>query len=130
MSLNINMEPLTPTLALATDPADTAAASSAYIDVTGYEGQIGVVISNGIIGAGGSVTWTFLTASDDEGSGEAAVTPISGTPTVANEANEPLTQMAVFDATQLAGFLKVVGTVDTDAGPLTYTILGLKKYAT
>jgi len=116
--------------ALATDPADTAAATSAYIDVTGYEGQIAVIVSNGIIGAGGSVAYSFLTASDDEGTGEAAVVPVSGALDAADEENEPLTQMAVFDTTQLAGFLKIVGTVTTDSGPTTYTILGTPKYAT
>lgn len=128
--LNVNISSLTPKLALAVDPADTTAATSAYIDVKGYEGQVGVSISNGIIGAGGSVTWTFKTATTSQGAGEADVTPISGTPTVASESNEPLTQMVVFNATQLKGYLKVIGTVATDAGPLTYTILGMKKYTT
>jgi len=127
--LNSVIDSLTPIYLLGVDPADTAAATSAYVDVRGYEGQIGVVITNGTIGAGGSVTWTFLTASDSGGTGEASVTPISGTPTVASTSNDPLTQIAVFDCTQLAGFLKVVGTVATDAGPLTYTVIGVKKYA-
>lgn len=128
--LNTNISVLSPKLALAVDPADTNGATSAYIDVKGYEGQVGVVISNGVIGSGGSVTWTFLTATTSQGSGEAPVTPISGTPTVASEANEPLTQIVVFNASQLKGYLKVVGTVETDAGPLTYTIIGMKKYST
>jgi hypothetical protein len=127
--INCFMDSLVITHALATDPVDTTAATSAYIDVNGYEGQVGVSIHNGIIGAGGSVTWTFLTAVDDEGTGEAGVVPVGGALTVANEANEPLAQMAVFDSTQLKGFLKVVGTVATDAGPLTYTIIGQKKYS-
>ena len=125
-----NLGAWTITHALAVDPADTAAATSAYIDVGGYEGQIGVVVHNGIIGTNGSVAYTFLTASDDEGTGEAAVVPVNGALTTANEANEPLAQIAVFDVTQLKGFLKVVGTVTTDSGPTTYTILGEKKYAT
>jgi hypothetical protein len=127
--LNTNISALKPTVALAVDPADTTAATSAYIDVKGYEGQVGVVISNGVIGSGGSVTWTFKTATTSQGAGEADVTPISGTPTVASEANEPLTQICVFNASQLKGYLKVIGTVATDAGPLTYTIIGMKKYA-
>lgn len=127
--LNAILDALTATYALATDPADTAAATSGYIDVSGYEGQLGVVLTNGTIGAGGSVTWTFLTATDSGGNGEASVSPISGTPTVATPSNDPLSQIAVFDCTQLKGFLKVVGTVATDAGPLAYTIIGLKKYA-
>jgi len=127
--LNCILDSLTAIYALATDPADTAAATSGYIDVRGFEGQIGVVITNGTIGAGGSVTWTFLTATDGSATGEVAITPVNGTPTVATPSNDPLTQIAVFDATQLKGFLKVVGTVATDAGPLAYTIIGVKKYA-
>jgi hypothetical protein len=128
--LNNNIALLSPKLALAVDPADTNGATSAYIDVRGYEGQVGVIISNGIIGSGGSVAWTFTTATTSQGAGEAAVTPVSGTPTVASESNEPLTQIVVFNASQLKGYLKVIGTVETDAGPLTYTIVGMKKYTT
>ena len=128
--LNCYLDSLTATLALATDPADTAAATSAFIDVQGYEGQIAVVISNGIIGAGGSVTWTFATSTVDEGTSPATIVPVGGALAVANEANEPLTQIAVFDVSQLQGFLSIIGTVATDAGPLTYTIIGQKKYAT
>lgn len=128
--LNCYLDSLVATLALAVDPADTAAASSAFVDVQGYEGQVAVVISNGIIGAGGSVTWTFQTSTVDEGTSPATIVPVGGALAVANEANEPLTQIAVFDVSQLQGFLKVIGTVATDAGPLTYTIIGRKKYAT
>jgi hypothetical protein len=128
--LNCYLDSLTATLALATDPADTAAATSTFKDVQGYEGQIAVVISNGIIGAGGSVTWTFATSTVDEGTSPTTIVPVGGALAVANEANEPLTQIAVFDVSQLKGFLSIIGTVATDAGPLTYTIIGQKKYAT
>jgi len=128
--LNSIMESLTFTRARSVDPADTAAATSAYIDMRGYEGQIACTITNGIIGAGGSVVYTFLTATNDQGSGEAALTPIGGALATANEANEPLCQTAVFDATQCKGYIKVVGTVTTDSGPTTYVFSGLKKYAT
>jgi hypothetical protein len=126
-----NLDSLTATLALAVDPADTAAATSAFIDVQGYEGQIMVGVTNGIIGAGGSVTWTFATAVDDEGTSPTTIVPVSGALDVASEANgDANAQLAVFDVSQLEGFLSVIGTVATDAGPLTYTIYGQKKYAT
>ncbi len=124
-----NLTGLTATHMLAVDPADTAAATSAYIDVRGYEGQVFVSIHNGIIGAGGSVAYTFLTATNSQAANEAAVTPLNGAMTTATESNEPLAQFAVFDASQLKGFLKVVGTVTTDSGPTTYTFYGRKKYA-
>ncbi len=128
--LNCFLDSLTVTHMLAVDPADTAAATSAYIDCSGYEGQVAVKIHNGVIGAGGSVTWTFSTATDDEGTDAATIVPVGGALAVASESNEPLAQLAVFDVSQLKGFLKVIGTVATDAGPLTYTMLGQKKYAT
>jgi len=114
---------------LSIDPTDTAGATSPFVDVTGYEGQIAVIITNGIIGAGGSVTWTFATSTVDEGTSPTTIVPVGGALAVANEGNEPLVQVAVFNVSQLKGFLSVIGTVATDAGPLTYVVFGQKKYA-
>jgi hypothetical protein len=128
--LNCFLDSLTATRLLSIDPTDTAGATSAFVDVSGYEGQIAVIVTNGIIGAGGSVTYTFATSTVDEGTSPATIVPIGGALAVANEANEPLCQVAVFDVSQLRGFLSVIGTVATDAGPLTYVVVGQKKYAT
>jgi hypothetical protein len=124
-----NLTALTLTHALCVDPADTAAATSAYIDVRGYEGQIGVIVHNGTIGAGGTLTPTFLTATDGSATGEAAVVPLGGALTARSTSNDPLIEMAVFNVEQLKGYLKIVGTVATDAGPVSYSIIGKKKYA-
>jgi hypothetical protein len=112
------------------DAADTAAATSAYADgdVRGFEGQLAVIVQTGIADAG-SITYTFLTATDASATGEAAVVPINGALTVVTTSNDPLTQVAVFDCTQLKGFLKVVGTVATGGVLVSYTAFGLKKYA-
>jgi hypothetical protein len=111
------------------DPTNTAGATSAFVDVSGFEGQVGVVITNGIIGAGGSITWTFETAVDDEGTTPDTIVPLGGALTVASEANgDSMQQLAVFNVSQLQGFLSVVGTVATDAGPISYTLVGVKKY--
>lgn len=128
--LNCILEALTAVQILApVDAANTAAATSAYVDVTDFEGQLAVVLETGIADAG-SITYTFLTASDGSGTGEAAVVPVTGAPTVVTTSNDPLSQVAVFDCTQLKGFLKVVGTVDTGGVLVSYVALGLKKYAT
>jgi hypothetical protein len=110
------------------DAADTAAATSAYVDVTDFEGQLAVIVQAGIADAG-SLTVTFLTATDGSATGEAAIVPISGALTVVTTSNDPLTQVAVFDCTQLKGFLKVVGTVATGGVLVSYVAFGLKKYA-
>lgn len=112
----------------AVDAANTAAATSDYVDVSGHEGQIGVILDTGIVD-GGSITYSFLTAEDDGGTGEASIVPVTGAPTVVTTSNDPLVQMAVFDATQLKGFIKVVGTVATGGVLVSYTVVGLKKYA-
>jgi len=111
------------------DAANTAAATSAYVDVTDFEGQLAVILHTGILDDG-DITYTFLTASAGDGTGEAAVVPITGAPTVVTTSNDPLIQAAVFDCTQLKGFLKVVGTKTEAAGVLVgYSAIGLKKYA-
>lgn len=126
--LPMQLSGLTTTIMLAVDPADTAAGTSGWVDVRGYEGQIGVIVANGTIGAGGTVTPTFETATDGSGTGNAAVVPVNGALTARTTSNDPLAEMAVFDVSQLKGYLKCIGTVATDAGPLSYVIIGQKKY--
>lgn len=129
MSLSTHIAALTAKVALApVDVTNTASGTSAFIDVTGYEGQLGVLIVSATIGSGGTATYTFQTATDDEGTGVATITPVA-TPVVASEANDPLVQICTFNTTQLKGFLKVIGTVETDAGLSSYLIIGQKKYA-
>jgi hypothetical protein len=118
------------TLLAAVDAANTAAATSAYVDVRGFEGQIAVILDTGILDDG-TVTYTFDTATDSGATGTAAVVPITGAPTVVTTSNDPLVQIAVFEATQLKGFLRVVGTKASAGGVLvSYTAVGIKKYAT
>jgi hypothetical protein len=127
--LNCAIEQLTATEILApVSAADTAAATSAYIDLNGYEGQIGIVLATGLVGT--SITYSFLTATDVGGTGEAGVVPISGAPTVITTSNDPNTEIAVFEATQLAGWLKVVGTIVGTAVVVSYTAIGILKYNT
>lgn len=111
------------------DAADTAAASSAYVDVKGYEGQIWVICHSGILDAG-SVTWTFSTATDSGGTGAATIVPIGGALTQVTTSNDhPNIQVAVFDCTTLKGFLKTIGTVATGGALVSTSVVGIKKYA-
>lgn len=107
--------------------ADTAAASGSFVDVRGYEGLILVYVMVGVVTAG-SVTWTFEDATSSGGAGNAAITPIDGALTVVTTANDPLVQVARFDARRPRGWLKIIGTVVTGPVGASAMILGVKKY--
>jgi hypothetical protein len=116
------------TLLAAVDAANTAAATSAYVDVRGFEGQVAVILDTGILDDG-TMTYTFNTATDAGAAGTAAIVPIGGAPTVVSTANDPLVQVAVFEVSQLKGFLQVVGTKSAAGGVLvSYTAVGIRKY--
>lgn len=127
MSLANQMGALT-TLSIlnAVDAVNTAAATSAKVAVSGYEGQVAVVVDTGVVDAG-SITYTFLTDSDGAGAGEVAVVPVGGALTVVTTSNDPLTQIAVFNVSQLKGYLQVVGTIASGGVLVSYTLVGRKK---
>jgi len=115
------------TLLNSVDAADTAGATSAYVAVTGYEGQVAVVVSCGVIDDG-SLTITFLTAEDGSATGEAAIVPVGGALTAITTSNDVAPYIAVFNVSQLKGYLKVVGTKASAGGVLiSYTLIGRKK---
>jgi hypothetical protein len=106
--------------------ANTAAATSGWIQVSGYEGEIAVLISTGIIT--GTITYTFSTATDGSGTGSASIVPLGGALTQLTTSNDDGTPyLAVFDTRALKGYLQVVGTVVTGPAPISYTIIGRKK---
>lgn len=112
------------------DAAATANATSAYVDVKGYEGYLSVICYAGILDAG-TVDWTFSTASDSGGTGAATIVPIGGALTQVTTSNDnPNIQVAVFDCTQLKGFLKTIGTIATGGALVSTCAVGVKKYAT
>lgn len=108
--------------------ADTAAASSAFVEIPDSEGQVAVLVQTGAVAAG-SITYTFQTASDVGGTGAATIVPIGGALTAVTTSNDPLTQVAIFDPAQLKGWLKVIGTVVTGAVLVSYTVFSIPKYA-
>jgi hypothetical protein len=91
--------------------ANTAAATSAWIDVRGKEGDIVVVVQAGAIT--GSIAWTLEDATDGSGTGGAGITPNEGA-FAAVTANQ--VQRRTINAKAHRGFIRVVGTIVT--GPV------------
>lgn len=88
--------------------ANTAAATSSWVDVRNGVGHIVVAVQTGAVT--GSITWTVEHASDSSGTGGAAITPDDGAFS-AGAANQ--VQTRVIDARRTAGYLRVVGTIVT-----------------
>lgn len=108
--------------------ANTAAATSGWIDVRGYEGDIAVEIAMGIIT--GTVDWTFEDSPNSGGTSNAAIVPLGGALAQITTSNDDAIYTAVFPATQPRGWIKIIGTVGTGPALIAITIIGLKKYAT
>jgi hypothetical protein len=106
--------------------ANTAAATSGWIEVSGYEGHVGVLINTGLIT--GTITYTFKTATDGSGTGEAAIVPLGGALTAVTTSNDDGTPyFAVFDSKALLGYIQVIGTVVTGPALISYTVVGRQK---
>lgn len=128
MALANQMAALSATKVLnAVDAANTAAATSPWVAVSNFDGEIAILISTGILDAG-SITYTFATATDGSGTGSAAIVPEGGAltqVTTSNDDGDP--QIAVFDARKLKGYIQVIGTVVTGGALVSYTLVGRKK---
>lgn len=109
------------------EKANTAAATSPWIDVAKYEGDLVFVVQVGAVTAG-DITFTLEDADDDSGTNNAAVTPVSGTPTVVDTDNDPLTQKIVVPANHVRGFVQLIGTVDTGPVDVGAALLAHPKY--
>lgn len=108
--------------------AATVNATSAWIDVRGYEGDVTVLAHTGVVTAG-SITWTFQTATDNTGTGARTITPSEGALTAVTTANDdPNLQKATFEARNLDGFLRVTGTIATGPAVVSLSLVGRKKY--
>jgi hypothetical protein len=128
MSLASPVGALTRTKMLAAvSAANTAAATSAYIDVRGYDGQVAVEISQGVIT--GTVDYTFSTNDAANSSGATLIVPLGGALAQITTSNDDAVYTAIFDAKQLRGYLSVIGTVGTGPAVVSYTFIGRKKYA-
>ena len=88
--------------------ANTAAATSAWTDVRGHEGDLVFRVQVGALT--GSITWTIEHASDNSGTGGVAITPTEGAFS-AGAANQVQKRCVPCKAVQ--GFVRVIGTIVT-----------------
>jgi hypothetical protein len=88
--------------------ANTAAATSSWVDVRDSQGDI--MFINHVGALTGSITWTIEHASDSGGTGAAAITPNEGAYS-AGAANQ--VQKRTVSANAIQGFVRCVGTIVT-----------------
>jgi len=104
--------------------ANTAAATSGWIDVRGYEGDLVFLTQIGALT--GSLTWTIEDATDGSGTGAAGVTPNEGA-FAAGAANQ--VQKRTVNAGAVRGWVRVVGTIVTGPALVGASLLSRPKYA-
>jgi hypothetical protein len=103
--------------------ANTAAATSGWVDVRAAEGD--VVFTNQVGALTGSITWTIEHASDGTGTGAAAITPNEGA-YAAGAANQ--IQKRTVNAGAVAGYVRCVGTIVTGPALVAANIKYHPKY--
>lgn len=91
--------------------AATVNATSAWVDVRKYEGDLMIKVQSGALT--GSITWTVEDATDGSGTGGAGITPNEGA-FAAGAANQ--IQKRTVNAGATRGWVRVVGTIVT--GPV------------
>jgi hypothetical protein len=107
--------------------ANTAAATSGWIDARAYEGDLVFSVQTGVVTAG-QIVWTVEHASDGSGTGAAAITPNEGAFTVVTTSNDPLTEKRTVSANAIAGWVRVVGTITTGPAIVAASLLSRPKY--
>ena len=103
--------------------ANTAAATSSWVDVTKAEGDILFDVKVGALT--GSITWTIEDATDGSGTGAATMTPLDGAFT-AGAANQ--TQKRCINAGATRGFVRLVGAIVTGPALVAASLLYHPKY--
>lgn len=104
--------------------ANTAAATSGWVDVRKHEGVLEFLLHNGAVT--GSITWTLEDATDGSGTGGAGITPIEGNPAAISAANT-LTKLTL-DAKATRGWVRCVGTIVTGPVLVQGIVQGRPKY--
>lgn len=112
------------TLLSAISAANTAAATSGWVDAREYEGDIQIVVNTGAIT--GTCTLTVNHASDGSGTGSAGITPNEGAPTAISTANQ--IREFTIPANAIQGWVQLVGTVVTGPVLISATLQGYPKY--
>jgi hypothetical protein len=121
--LNNEAQAATTTLLLSpASAANTAAATSSWVDVSDSEGDIMFV--NHVGALTGSITWTIEHASDGAGTGAAAITPNEGAYS-AGAATQ--VQKRTVSANAIQGFVRCVGTIVTGPAFVAVSVSRRKK---
>jgi hypothetical protein len=103
--------------------ANTAAATSSWVDARAAEGDIMFVNHCGALT--GSIVWTIEHASDNSGTGAVAITPNEGA-YAAVTANS--VQKRTVSANAILGFVRCVGTITTGPALVAASISYHPKY--
>lgn len=103
--------------------ANTAAATSSWIDVRAAEGDI--VFTHQLGAVTGSITWTLEDATDGSGTGGAGITPNEGAFS-AGAANQ--IQKRTLNASAVRGWVRCVGTIVTGPSLVAVNIKYHPKY--
>ena len=104
--------------------ANTAAATSGWIDVREAEGDIALTQQVGALT--GTITWTIEDATDGAGTGAAGITPNEGA-FAAGAANQ--TQKRTVNASAVRGFVRCIGTIVTGPALVAAALQYHPKYA-
>lgn len=97
------------------DPADhanTAAATSSWIDVSRYQGELVFLVTVGVVTAG-TITPSLEDADDATGTNSAAVTPDDGSFSAIGTAGDNVVVKVVVDASKVRTHMRFVGTIAT-----------------
>lgn len=122
--LNGEGQAATPRLLLSpVSAANTAAATSAWIDARDAEGDI--MFINQIGALTGTITWTIETASDGSGTGATPIVPVEGA-YAAGVANQ--IQKRCVSANAILGWVRCVGTIVTGPALVSAAIASRPKY--
>jgi len=105
--------------------ANTAAATSGWVDVRAAEGDI--VFTNQVGAMTGGIVWTIEDATDGSGTGGAGITPNEGA-YAAGAANQ--VQKRTLNASAVRGWVRCVGTITTGPVLVAANIKYHPKYTT
>lgn len=113
----------------AIDAAATVNATSGWVAMDDFEGEVAAICNMGVMD-GGSVTWTFKTAPENDGSGAVDLVPLGGNLATVAAADDSSSQIAVFPASSILGYVQAIGTIVTGGALVSVDFIGRKKYAT
>jgi len=112
------------TVLSAVSAANTAAATSGWIDIRQYEGDLVFLVNTGAIT--GTNTITMEDATDGSGTGAAAIVPNEGNPTAVSTANQ--IRKFTINASAPRGWVRFIGTIVTGPNLIAVTLFATPKY--